>query len=55
MRSMGRMAMDNTREMKIAMLSYHTCPLATLGGKDTGGMYVYEHEDTRELGKQVID
>ena len=27
--------------MNIAMLSYHTCPLATLGGKDTGGMNVY--------------
>lgn len=27
--------------INVAMLSYHTCPLATLGGKDTGGMNVY--------------
>jgi D-inositol-3-phosphate glycosyltransferase len=33
------------------MLSYHTCPLATLGGKDTGGMNVYVHELTRHLGR----
>jgi D-inositol-3-phosphate glycosyltransferase len=36
--------------MKIAMLSYHTCPLATLGGKDTGGMNVYVRDLTRTLG-----
>ncbi len=40
--------------MNIAMLSYHTCPLATLGGKDTGGMNVYVAELTRELGRQGI-
>jgi len=33
------------------MLSYHTCPLATLGGKDTGGMNVYVRDLTRELGR----
>lgn len=32
------------------MISYHTCPLATLGGKDTGGMNVYVRELTRYLG-----
>ena len=36
--------------LRIAMLSYHTCPLATLGGKDTGGMNVYVKEITRQLG-----
>jgi D-inositol-3-phosphate glycosyltransferase len=36
--------------MNIAMISYHTCPLATLGGKDTGGMNVYVAELTRNLG-----
>jgi len=36
--------------MNIAMLSYHTCPLATLGGKDTGGMNVYVRDLTRTLG-----
>jgi len=40
--------------MKIAMLSYHTCPLATLGGKDTGGMNVYVRELTRQLGRMGI-
>jgi D-inositol-3-phosphate glycosyltransferase len=37
--------------MRVAMLSYHTCPLAVLGGKDTGGMNVYVRELTRELGR----
>jgi len=36
------------------MISYHTCPLATLGGKDTGGMNVYVHQLTRTLGKLGI-
>jgi D-inositol-3-phosphate glycosyltransferase len=40
--------------MRVAMLSYHTCPLATLGGKDTGGMNVYVKELTRELGRLGI-
>ncbi len=37
--------------MNIAMLSYHTCPLAILGGKNTGGMNVYVRELTRYLGR----
>jgi D-inositol-3-phosphate glycosyltransferase len=41
-------------ELNVAMLSYHTCPLATLGGKDTGGMNVYVREVTQELGRQGI-
>src|SRR5512139_1497713 len=36
------------------MLSYHTCPLAILGGKDTGGMNVYVRELTRRLGAQGV-
>jgi D-inositol-3-phosphate glycosyltransferase len=36
------------------MISYHTCPLATLGGKDTGGMNVYVRELTRQLGQMGI-
>jgi D-inositol-3-phosphate glycosyltransferase len=27
--------------MRVAFISFHTSPLATLGGKDTGGMNVY--------------
>ncbi len=34
---------------RVAMLSVHTCPLATLGGKETGGMNVYVRELTRAL------
>ncbi len=40
--------------MRIAMLSFHTCPLATLGGKDTGGMNVYVRDLTRELGRRGL-
>ena len=40
--------------MRIAMLSVHTCPLATLGGKDTGGMNVYVRELARELGRRGV-
>lgn len=40
--------------LKIAMISYHTCPLATLGGKDTGGMNVYVRELTRQLGHMGV-
>src|SRR5664279_4868020 len=40
--------------IRVAMLSYHTCPLATLGGKDTGGMNVYVRDLTRELGRMGI-
>jgi D-inositol-3-phosphate glycosyltransferase len=39
---------------RIAMISYHTCPLATLGGKDTGGMNVYVRELTRQLGHMGV-
>jgi D-inositol-3-phosphate glycosyltransferase len=40
--------------LNIAMLSYHTCPLATLGGKDTGGMNVYVRDLTIQLGRMGI-
>ena len=40
--------------LRIAMLSYHTCPLATLGGKDTGGMNVYVRELTKALGREGV-
>lgn len=39
---------------RIAMLSVHTCPLAMLGGKKTGGMNVYVRDFSRELGRQGI-
>ncbi|HEV8614541.1 MAG TPA: glycosyltransferase, partial [Methylomirabilota bacterium] len=36
------------------MLSVHTCPLAALGGKETGGMNVYVRESARELGRMGV-
>jgi D-inositol-3-phosphate glycosyltransferase len=39
---------------RIAMLSVHTCPLAMLGGKETGGMNVYVRDLSRELGRRGI-
>ena len=37
--------------LRVAVLSVHTCPLACLGGWETGGMNVYVRELSRELGK----
>jgi len=39
---------------RIAILSVHTCPLALLGGKKTGGMNVYVRDYSRELGRQGV-
>ncbi len=36
------------------MLSVHTCPLAMLGGKETGGMNVYVRDLTVELGRRGV-
>ena len=34
---------------RVAMFSVHSCPLATLGGRETGGMNVYVRELSRRL------
>jgi D-inositol-3-phosphate glycosyltransferase len=39
---------------RIAILSVHTCPLALLGGKKTGGMNVYVRDFSRELGRHGV-
>jgi D-inositol-3-phosphate glycosyltransferase len=39
---------------RIAMISVHTCPLATLGGKETGGMNVYVRDLSREFSRRGI-
>ena len=39
---------------RIALLSLHTSPLATLGGKKTGGMNVYVREIARVIGEYGI-
>jgi D-inositol-3-phosphate glycosyltransferase len=47
--------MTPTAMLRIAMLSVHTCPLAVLGGKETGGMNVYVRELSRELGRMGVE
>ncbi|MBW2092346.1 MAG: glycosyltransferase [Deltaproteobacteria bacterium] len=41
----------NAKQLRIAMLSVHSCPIGELGTKDTGGMSVYVRELARALGK----
>ena len=40
--------------LRVAMLSVHTCPLAMLGGKKTGGMNVYVRDLSAELGRMGL-
>lgn len=40
---------------RVAMMSVHTSPVATLGGKDAGGMNVHVRELARELGREGVD
>ncbi len=37
--------------LRVAVLSVHTCPLARLGGWETGGMNVYVRELSRGLSR----
>jgi D-inositol-3-phosphate glycosyltransferase len=39
---------------RVAMFSVHSCPLATLGGRETGGMNVYVRELSRHLGQHGV-
>ena len=39
---------------RVAMISVHSCPLAILGGRETGGMNVYVRELSRHLSAQGI-
>lgn len=39
-------------QKRIAMISYHTCPLASEEGKETGGMNVYVLQIARKLAKK---
>lgn len=38
--------------LKIALISYHTCPLASQEGKESGGMNIYVLEIAKELAKK---
>ena len=40
-----------SQNLKIAIISAHSCPVGDLGTRDTGGMSVYIRELARELGK----
>jgi D-inositol-3-phosphate glycosyltransferase len=42
------------KHKKIAMISYHTCPLASQEGKETGGMNVYVLELSKKLASRGI-
>jgi D-inositol-3-phosphate glycosyltransferase len=44
-------------QLRICMLSAHSCPVGKLGTRDTGGMSVYIREIARELGSHghVVD
>ncbi len=44
----------SANQLRIAMLSVHSCPIGNLGARDTGGMSVYVRELARELGKQGL-
>ena len=37
---------------RVAIISYHTCPVARLGGPETGGLNVYVRELARELSER---
>ena len=39
---------------RVAMFSVHSCPLATLGGRETGGMNVYVRELSRHLSQRGV-
>jgi D-inositol-3-phosphate glycosyltransferase len=39
-------------QLRICMLSAHSCPVGKLGTRDTGGMSVYIRETASELGKR---
>ncbi|MEZ4715427.1 MAG: glycosyltransferase [Caldilineaceae bacterium] len=43
-----------TEMRRVALLSYHTCPLARLGGKKTGGMNVYVRDFARALAASGV-
>jgi D-inositol-3-phosphate glycosyltransferase len=43
------------RSPRIGLISVHTCPLAALGGKETGGMNVYVREVARHLGRLGLE
>jgi len=50
----GRGTGDFGNIRRVAMLSVHTSPIATLGVKDGGGMNVYVRELSRQLGRQGV-
>lgn len=44
----------STPRRRIAVISVHSCPLASLGGKQTGGMSVYVKEMAQEMGRRGL-
>src|SRR5437879_2300393 len=54
-RSLARAPRGDAPMTRVAMLSVHACPLAKLGGRDSGGMNVYVRELARDLGARGIE
>lgn len=50
----ARVTANRSSINRVAMLSVHTSPIATLGGKDAGGMNVHVRELATELGRQGV-
>jgi D-inositol-3-phosphate glycosyltransferase len=50
----GRGTGDFGNIHRVAMISVHTSPFATPGGKDAGGLNVYVRELSRQLGRRGI-
>lgn len=50
----GRGTGDFGNIRRVAMISVHTSPFATPGGKDAGGLNVYVRELSRQLGRRGI-
>jgi D-inositol-3-phosphate glycosyltransferase len=46
--------LEQTLPQRVAMISYHTCPLARLGGQKTGGMNVYVRDFSQALADTGI-
>ena len=40
--------------MNILIISFHTCPVNKLGEKDTGGLNLYVHQLSEQLGEKEI-
>src|SRR6266404_1051104 len=52
---MARTSRRGANLMRVAMISVHACPMAKLGGRDSGGMNVYIRELARDLAARGVE